>query len=426
MKWTVVAALLVACGSKTDDKSPPKAVAVEVTWAPRVATADVLAKWSDPPPPVIVLDARGNGLLSSVETWDALSIADPTVGAEPLTGTAMALLSPRTPATAPVTIADDGEDSPGTFAAVNLEEMPEKREPEPAAVVERKKLLAVAGGAKVDKRFEQPAAPMPIHKVIGEVMMDGTLQNPSALIVAAPTAKATTLVDLLAKTNAALGVVHDNKVRPLRIDFADRNDRPFLGHVWLELRVGMKRLAFEVVPDVPVPVEMATLPATLDQLRKERQIDPRTRVDVLVDDDVDVQRLVDALVALDRASVLVIGLGHTPATDSEQAKQRGARRPTIWFGEPLAHGDLDKALIREKVRGEHAAFAACHATKSALSGTVQTQFFIAPTGRVVASNAQGVDPEVSSCVAKIIKALVFPKPSGGGGVQVNYPLTFRP
>ena len=38
----------------------------------------------------------------------------------------------------------------------------------------------------------------------------------------------------------------------------------------------------------------------------------------------------------------------------------------------------------------------------------------------------GVDPEVANCVADVIKGIEFPKPKGGGGVQVNYPFTFRP
>ena len=29
-------------------------------------------------------------------------------------------------------------------------------------------------------------------------------------------------------------------------------------------------------------------------------------------------------------------------------------------------------------------------------------------------------------VAGVIKNIEFPKPKGGGGVQVNYPFTFRP
>jgi hypothetical protein len=59
----------------------------------------------------------------------------------------------------------------------------------------------------------------------------------------------------------------------------------------------------------------------------------------------------------------------------------------------------------------------------ALAGTVQVQFFIKPDGTVASAAASGVDPAVASCVADVIKSLAFPKPNGGGGVQVNYPFT---
>ncbi|MEO8550848.1 MAG: AgmX/PglI C-terminal domain-containing protein, partial [Kofleriaceae bacterium] len=57
---------------------------------------------------------------------------------------------------------------------------------------------------------------------------------------------------------------------------------------------------------------------------------------------------------------------------------------------------------------------------------VSTQFFISPNGNVTVSTGSGVDSEVSSCVADVIHGIEFPKPKGGGGVQVNYPFTFRP
>ena len=53
------------------------------------------------------------------------------------------------------------------------------------------------------------------------------------------------------------------------------------------------------------------------------------------------------------------------------------------------------------------------------------QFFISPTGVVADSRASGVDGEVASCVAAVIKSIEFPKPKGGGGVQVNYPFIFK-
>ena len=55
------------------------------------------------------------------------------------------------------------------------------------------------------------------------------------------------------------------------------------------------------------------------------------------------------------------------------------------------------------------------------------QFFISPTGTVTTSTASGLDGAVASCVAGVIKNIEFPKPKGGGGVQVkSYPFEFRP
>ena len=53
------------------------------------------------------------------------------------------------------------------------------------------------------------------------------------------------------------------------------------------------------------------------------------------------------------------------------------------------------------------------------------QFFIAPNGVVASASASGVSATVSGCVRDVIKSLEFPKPGGGGGVQVNYPFHVR-
>ncbi|MFT3698954.1 MAG: AgmX/PglI C-terminal domain-containing protein [Kofleriaceae bacterium] len=109
---------------------------------------------------------------------------------------------------------------------------------------------------------------------------------------------------------------------------------------------------------------------------------------------------------------------------------RTAAVPTVSIGQPNAQGDLDKAIIRRYIKRNIQKITYCYEkqllAKPGLSGTVQTQFFISPNGNVTASNGSGVDPEVSSCVADVIKGIEFPKPKGGGGVQVNYPFTFRP
>ncbi|MBP6627940.1 MAG: AgmX/PglI C-terminal domain-containing protein [Kofleriaceae bacterium] len=109
---------------------------------------------------------------------------------------------------------------------------------------------------------------------------------------------------------------------------------------------------------------------------------------------------------------------------------RSSSVPQVRIGQPTAVGDLDKAIIRRYIKRNEQKIAYCYEkqliAKPGLQGTVTTQFFITPNGNVASSTASGVDGEVSSCVAGVIKNIEFPKPKGGGGVQVNYPFNFRP
>jgi hypothetical protein len=109
---------------------------------------------------------------------------------------------------------------------------------------------------------------------------------------------------------------------------------------------------------------------------------------------------------------------------------RTAAVPTVSIGQPNAQGDLDKAIIRRYIKRNIQKITYCYEkqllAKPGLSGTVQTQFFITPNGNVASASGSGVDPEVANCVADVIHGIEFPKPKGGGGVQVNYPFTFRP
>jgi hypothetical protein len=108
---------------------------------------------------------------------------------------------------------------------------------------------------------------------------------------------------------------------------------------------------------------------------------------------------------------------------------RTAAVPSVSIGQPSSSGDLDKAIIRRYIKRNIQKIQYCYEkqllAKPTLSGTVSSQFFITPNGTVASSKADGVDPEVSSCVADVIKSIEFPKPKGGGSVQVNYPFIFH-
>ena len=98
-------------------------------------------------------------------------------------------------------------------------------------------------------------------------------------------------------------------------------------------------------------------------------------------------------------------------------------------GELKSNGDLDKEIIRRYIKRDLQKIQYCYEkellVKPGLAGTLVVQFFIAPDGKVNAATGAGVNANVADCVAGVIKSIEFPKPKGGGGVQVNYPFTFK-
>lgn len=126
------------------------------------------------------------------------------------------------------------------------------------------------------------------------------------------------------------------------------------------------------------------------------------------------------------------GTGSGYGTGSGRGGMRGRRAatPQVRIGNATSTGDLDKNIIRRYIRRKLPRIRYCYEkqllVKPGLSGTVVSQFQISPQGSVLNSSASGVSSDVSSCVADVIKTIQFPKPKGGGLVQVRYPFTFRP
>jgi len=110
---------------------------------------------------------------------------------------------------------------------------------------------------------------------------------------------------------------------------------------------------------------------------------------------------------------------------------RSASQPRVNIGNATATGDLDKNIIRRYIRQKLPQIQHCYekqlVVKPSLSGTITTQFTISGTGSVISARAGGMgDGSVEGCVADIIRSIQFPKPTGGGIVNVTYPFTFRP
>jgi hypothetical protein len=459
--------------AKDDDKPPflflvddqgEVRLAAAATWADLDANKLKTSKQAAPLDPmdryVREQVAFGKAPIESIAGWDEYSSSDVALDLESLEERANPAAQDDPPPPEEEDKPDDGEDeSGGTGTAMALEEgkmgkqdsdraegqyRMQKNQEDPQLArqqaIEQARsagILGGGGGGSMASGFgfappglNEDGTPARVAHVTGGVAVDGKLERLRAMVLVPPTLKATKLIEIVRDTQAAIAVSHAGKIRPLRIDFGLRDsaqspDSPF----WLEARVSGTGIVVEAVPDKPIEItDIKQLAATLEQARKTRGADSAAPVDVLVEADIDSQRLVDLLVALDSAGVRTIGMGPMPAP--EELARRGKRVPTTRIGQPSAQGDLDKALIRRVVKAAVPKAEACYtkalAENSELSGTVQVQFFISPKGKVASASASGVDPALAECVAEVIKKLEFPAPKGGGGVQVNYPFTFRP
>jgi hypothetical protein len=122
------------------------------------------------------------------------------------------------------------------------------------------------------------------------------------------------------------------------------------------------------------------------------------------------------------------GSGYGIGGGSAYRRRRASNAPTVAIGEPDAQGDLDKQIIRRYIKRDLQKIQYCFEkqllVRPTLGGTVMVEFFITPSGEVATSQGTGVDPAVSSCIAGVIKSIVFPKPKGGG-VMVHYPFMLK-
>lgn len=481
--WTVVIGLIAACGSRTEQAqtkgSGDAVVRVAGPKVPQVGAGVTVDAPAFPPPVIILLDERGGYRINVAATWDELSTKDLLAGAVRTDGKRMQRLIhmdhdmgrsaqetydafklpdeppliddiPTPPPTSDIddppppeeedmgdtTSGRDEGTVRGEYKVVSAHRddtqwADDMLKAEHDKAKKRATLFAAAGPRLVDSRPPRHGKVLPQHQVVAEVVGDGKFERPHALVLAPATAKANLLVDMLAATPALIAASHDGKIRPLRLELAPETTSLLQPPKrWIELHLGARTAAFEAVPEAPVIVEdvrdQAGFAAALDRARKVRNLDPRSRVDVLVDPDVDVQRLVDVTSALDRAGVVMIGLGRAPAPGSDAAKLRGTRHVDLDFGRVDSSG-LDRPAVRAKLDERGDAIVACYAQagKPKLAGTVTANLAIGPDGKVTSSTAEGMDPHVASCIASALGTLVFAPPQGDRS-NVTYPITFEP
>lgn len=110
----------------------------------------------------------------------------------------------------------------------------------------------------------------------------------------------------------------------------------------------------------------------------------------------------------------------------------GALRPAphqVKLGSPTYSGSLDKNIIQRVIRSGMARIRYCFEkellSNPSLSGRVTARFVIEPNGTVSQATAAGMGARMDTCVATVIRRLVFPAPPGGGRVVVSYPFVFN-
>ena len=182
-------------------------------------------------------------------------------------------------------------------------------------------------------------------------------------------------------------------------------------------------LDLEAVPDVAQPVAWASGPldgkavaAAYEQALASRKLDKDYPVDVLVSDDVDMQHLVEVLVALDQAGANVIGLGTVPPKGHRQAALRGKRIARIGLALGAFGGEIDLQAVKTALVAEQAKIAACYetllATQPGAAGEVTVELAIDKRGGAKAV-AAGLDPALEACVAGVLAKVKFPAPTAG-------------
>jgi len=439
--------LLAACGNPPAPQRAPEpltpiatAVPLAPIVAPTVTAPGVVAVDESRPPVVVLIDAQGQRSLAAAASWKTLGVW--TAGPKPagVDASSSAVVEGHSSGLDPKTIVDkftnsldrptddppppSGEDevdeedgldeSGGTGTAMALDEGKLGRKPSVEPVLPfRGRRGGYGYGFARDPRYAT---------IIGEVTSERLARVP-AIVIAQPTTKAAVLIRAVTELEAMIGVRIGSEVRPLRLQFHHDHEHPRQAPPteWLELQVATSGLAINAKS-----TDLGTLGPMLAAIRQQMKLAASVTIDVLVGADVDAQRLVDVLVALDGAGVTSIGLGSEPTAE----RRRADLPPVVSTGQPNAIGDLDKAIIRRSIRKNIQKIQYCYEkellAKPTLAGTVIVQFFIAPSGKVKSSTGSGVDAELARCVATMIKGIEFPKPKGGGGVQVNYPFTFRP
>lgn len=423
----------------------------------RIPTVDAVEATGIPsgsPPLLVLLDERGNiSVAAGPASWADLSSFDPGPVAKPMSLDDADRLTRE---------ADAMEWTPQEAIAhigkpVDLSELPAEDEGEPSAnaygdppppppppppgdqavTTDSKRDVRANAAGGFGSRFVDLDLPLDtrhgamasmakflrLATVVGEVQRDRHMGSGyRAVVLADPRGKARDLVEVVAGAESPIAVSHAGHVVPLRIDFRRRGDQLQDQSWWTEVRVASSRLVIEAVPGKPVeltwstgPVDRPALKEAIASVRKAAGLDEQSPVDVLVDTSVDVQHLVDVVVALDQAGVSAIGLGQAPVAGSVYAQLRG--QPVVEI--VLTRFDTE-SLERRAVSnalGARPGIEACYRTALAaapdLGGVVVATMVVGADGAVVEARTDASDERFGRCLVDELRRARLPAPPTG-------------
>jgi hypothetical protein len=358
VRWTLSICCVIACTSSSNGP-PPERVLQHVPVLDRA----VRAALATVPPLVVIRESGPRTILEAPQHWNALASFD---------------LRRAKPAAVPVV--DAPKPVPTLPAPASEVVVVPAREDMPRRVVS---LVAVPAGSA-----------------------------PPALLLAAPYAKATAMVDALASTNAAIAVRQGDEIRPLALEFRAAGALP--DDAWAEIRIGPSSAELEAVPGVPVKIshDPVKIVAAYRDLAALHAYKPAAPVDLLVAPDVDVITTLQIVAALHEAGVQTIGLGVLP--DDQQRQRRGRTIARLTF---RSTGELDAAAVQVAIASERRRLWACYAAELSgaleLAGTVTLAYRVARDGKPGNMAATGV-PSVAPCLETVMGTLTLPAGAATG------------
>jgi hypothetical protein len=128
-----------------------------------------------------------------------------------------------------------------------------------------------------------------------------------------------------------------------------------------------------------------------------------------------------------------VGRGWRPGVAVGTLGTRHAGPPGVWVGEPRLAGSLDREIVRRIIRRHINEVKFCYeqalVTQPKLGGRILVRFMIAANGQVLSSVVESstlANARVESCTAQAVRRWEFPRPVGGGLVNVSYPFVLTP